>query len=203
MESQTSKMLTFTEDKTGTGNIDSRTKDTVFVNEFLPHSDALFNFALRLTYERHDANDLVQDTYLKAYRFVGSFQRGTNAKAWLFRILKNTFINEFRRKSKEPAKVDYNEVESFVNVDDVVSPMASLKTENKQHLIGDEIANALNSLAIDFRTILILSDLEGFKYEEMAKILDIPIGTVRSRLHRARHLLKGKLESYAKKKGYA
>lgn len=203
MESQTSKMITFTTEHTRTGTIDGRTKDTVFTNEFLPHSEALFNFALRLTYERHDANDLVQETFLKAYRFVSSFQVGTNAKAWLFRILKNTFINEFRRKSKEPAKVDYNEVESFVNVDDVVSPMATLKTENRQHMIGDEIANALNSLAVDFRTILILSDLEGFKYEEMAKILDIPIGTVRSRLHRSRQLLKEKLESYAKDKGYA
>jgi RNA polymerase sigma-70 factor (ECF subfamily) len=140
---------------------------------------------------------------LRAYRFLHSFEEGTNAKAWLFRILKNTFINDFRKKSKEPAKVDYNEIETFVNTDEVdVPPSHNAKEENNQYLIGDEIANALNSLDVDFRTILILSDLEDFKYDEMAKILDIPIGTVRSRLHRARGILKDKLQNYAKTKGY-
>ncbi|MGK7392149.1 MAG: sigma-70 family RNA polymerase sigma factor [Candidatus Cyclobacteriaceae bacterium M2_1C_046] len=178
-------------------------KDAIFDQEFLPYIDSMYNFAYRLTFDEDDAKDLVQDTYLKAYRFIESFERGTNAKAWLFRILKNSFINDFRKKSKEPAKVDYNEVETFYNSENVDKPITTdLRIESVQDMIGDEISNALNSLDIDFRTVIILCDLEGFKYDEMAKILDIPIGTVRSRLHRARNLLKEKLSEYAKKMGY-
>ncbi|MFN7258773.1 MAG: sigma-70 family RNA polymerase sigma factor [Cyclobacteriaceae bacterium] len=178
-------------------------KGDVFNNEFLPHIRSMYNFGYRLTLDRDDANDLVQDTYLKAYRFVESFQKGTNAKAWLFRILKNSFINDYRKKSKEPNKVDYQEVETYYNSEDVdrqITP--DLRVESLNNMIGDEISNALNSLDVDFKTVIILCDLEGFKYEEMAKILDIPIGTVRSRLHRARNLLKEKLGEYAKTMGY-
>ena len=178
-------------------------KQEVFDNEFMPHINSMYNFAYRLTFDEDDSKDLVQDTYLKAYRFIDSFQQGTNAKAWLFRILKNSFINDYRKKKKEPAKVDYQEVETFYNSEDVdrqITP--DLRVEALQNLMGDEISNALNSLDVDFRTVIILCDLEGFKYDEMAKILDIPIGTVRSRLHRARNLLKEKLSEYAKKMGY-
>lgn len=163
----------------------------------------MYNFAHRLTLDEDDAKDLVQDTYLKAYRFIESFQKGTNAKAWLFRILKNSFINDYRKKIKEPSKVDYQEVESYYNSDEVdrqITP--DLRVDALKDMIGDEISNALNALDVDFRTVIILCDLEGFKYEEMAKILDIPIGTVRSRLHRARNLLKEKLSEYAKEMGY-
>lgn len=180
-----------------------REKVDIFDNEFLPQIDSMYNFAYRLTFDEDDAKDLVQETYLKAFRFIDSFQRGTNAKAWLFRILKNSFINDFRKKSKEPSKVDYQEVETYYNSDDVdASITTDLRVEAVQDMIGDEISNALNSLAVDFRTVIILCDLEGFTYEEMAKILDIPIGTVRSRLHRARNLLKDKLKSYAESMGY-
>jgi RNA polymerase sigma-70 factor (ECF subfamily) len=175
----------------------------IFENEFMPHINSMYNFAYRLTLDEDDAKDLLQDTYLKAYRFIDSFQQGTNAKAWLFRILKNSFINDYRKRSKEPSKVDYQEVESYYNSEDVdrqITP--DLRVETLQDMIGDEISNALNSLDVDFRTVIILCDLEGFKYDEMAKILDIPIGTVRSRLHRARNLLKEKLSEYAKKMGY-
>jgi RNA polymerase sigma factor (sigma-70 family) len=178
-------------------------KQQVFDNEFMPHINSMYNFAYRLTFDEDDAKDLVQDTYLKAYRFIDSFQQGTNAKAWLFRILKNSFINDYRKKKKEPAKVDYQEVETFYNSEEVdrqITP--DLRVEALQDMMGDEISNALNSLDVDFRTVIILCDLEGFKYDEMAKILDIPIGTVRSRLHRARNLLKEKLTEYAKKMGY-
>ncbi len=165
--------------------------------------DSMYNFAYRLTFDEDDAKDLVQDTYLKAFRFISSFEKGTNAKAWLFRILKNSFINDFRKKSKQPAKVDYQEVETFYNSEDVDSAITTdLRVDTVQDMLGDEISNALNSLDVDFRTVIILCDLEGFKYDEMAKILDIPIGTVRSRLHRARNLLKEKLNDYAKKMGY-
>jgi RNA polymerase sigma factor (sigma-70 family) len=178
-------------------------KTNIFNQEFMPHINAMYNFAYRLTLDPDDAKDLLQDTYLKAFRFIDSFQKGTNAKAWLFRILKNSFINDYRKKSKEPSKVDYQEVESFYNSEDVdrqITP--DLRVEALQDMIGDEISVALNSLDVDFRTVIILCDLEGFKYEEMAKILDIPIGTVRSRLHRARNLLKEKLSEYARKMGY-
>jgi RNA polymerase sigma-70 factor (ECF subfamily) len=178
-------------------------KTEIFDNEFMPHINSMYNFAYRLTFDEDDSKDLVQDTYLKAYRFIDSFQQGTNAKAWLFRILKNSFINDYRKKTKEPPKVDYQDVETYYNSEDVdrqITP--DLRVESLQDMIGDEISNALNSLDVDFRTVIILCDLEGFKYDEMAKILDIPIGTVRSRLHRARHLLKEKLSEYAKSMGY-
>jgi len=179
-------------------------KHRVFEKEFMPHIDSMYNFAFRLTNDEDDANDLVQDTYLKAFRFINSFEEGTNAKAWLFRILKNSFINDFRKKSKEPSKVDYQDVETTYNSEEdaETTQTVDLRAETVQDLIGDEIANALNSLPVDFRTVIILCDIEGFTYEEMAKILDIPIGTVRSRLHRARMLLKEKLKSYAKNLGY-
>src|SRR6476620_6278515 len=178
-------------------------KDRRFEKEFMPLIGSLYNFAYRLTLDEDDANDLVQETYMKAYRFFDSYEQGTNAKAWLFRILKNSFINDFRKKSKQPSKVDYQEVESFYNSDDVDENITTdLRAESIQDMIGDEVATALNSLAVDFRTIIILCDLEGFTYEEMAKILDIPIGTVRSRLHRARNLLKDKLKKYAGTMGY-
>jgi RNA polymerase sigma factor (sigma-70 family) len=179
-------------------------KNRVFDKEFMPHIDSMYNFAFRLTNDEDDANDLVQDTYLKAFRFINSFSQGTNAKAWLFRILKNSFINDFRKKSKEPAKVDYQDVETTYNSEEdaETNQTVDLRVESVQDLIGDEIANALNALPVDFRTVIILCDVEGFTYEEMAKILDIPIGTVRSRLHRARMLLKEKLQSYAKSLGY-
>lgn len=178
-------------------------KHQVFNNEFMPLMDAAYNFAFRLTLDEDDAKDLVQDTYLKAFRFITSFQQGTNAKAWLFRILKNSFINEYRKKSKQPSKVDYQEVEQVYNSEDAqMSLTTDLRVDVLQGMIGDEVANALNSLAIDFRTVIILCDIEGFTYEEMSKILDIPIGTVRSRLHRARNILKEKLKDHVKKSGY-
>lgn len=182
---------------------DDLKKMKIFNGEFLPHIDSMYNFAYRLTFDEDEAKDLVQETYFKAFRFIDSFQEGTNAKAWLFRILKNSFINDFRKKSKEPSKVDYQEVETYYNSDDVDENITvDLRIDALQNMIGDEVSNALNSLDVDFRTVIILCDLEGFTYEEMAKILDIPIGTVRSRLHRARNLLKEKLKSYAQSMGY-
>ena len=175
----------------------------IFENEFLPFIDSMYNFAFSLTCDADDAKDLVQETYLKAFRFINSFQQGTNAKAWLFVILKNNFINDFRKKSKEPAKVDYQEVETFYNFEEVNKPItADLKVESLKLIVGDEVLNTLNSLTVNFRTVITLCALEGLTYEEMAKILDIPIGTVRSRLHRARNVLKERLNSYALSMGY-
>ena len=182
---------------------EKKERDSQFEKEFMPFATSLYNFAFRLALDEDDASDLVQDTYLKAYRFFDSYQPGTNAKAWLFRILKNTFINDFRRKSKLPVKVDYQEVETYYNSDDIDEPATTdLRSETVRELLGDEVAKALNSIDVDFRTVIVLCDIEGFTYEEMAKILDIPIGTVRSRLHRARQLLKHQLYDYAKNHGY-
>jgi RNA polymerase sigma factor (sigma-70 family) len=179
-------------------------KNEVFNKEFVPYLDSAYNFAYKLTLDEDDAKDLVQDTYTKAFRFINSFERGTNAKAWLFKILKNSFINEFRRQQKLPTTVDYQDVEQVYNSDEVDEDYTvDMRSESVQDLIGDEVTNAINSLPVDFRTVIILCDLEDFTYEEMAKILDIPIGTVRSRLHRARTILKTELQAYAKKMGYA
>jgi len=174
-----------------------------FEREALPHMDALYNFALRMTGDGDDANDLVQDTFLKAFRFFDKFEKGTNCKAWLFRIMKNTFINTYRKKTKEPDKVDYEEVENFYeNVKPSSTDSAHLEKEIYDNLLDDEISSAIASLPDDFKTVIILSDIEGFTYDEIADFIDCPVGTVRSRLHRARKMLFAKLYTYANEKGY-
>lgn len=185
------------------GNLTKADKDRIFSKEFLPHMDALYNFAFHLTLDEDDANDLVQETFLKAYRFIASYQTGTNAKAWLFKILKNGFINEYRRKTKQPSRVDYDDVVSYHDTDDEGHvEYLDLRQELFQGMVGDEVTRALSELPVDFKTIILLCDIEEFSYEEIARIIDIPIGTVRSRLHRARNILKEKLRDYAKKEGY-
>lgn len=182
---------------------DKERKDSIFHKEFLPQIDALYNFAFHLTYNEEDANDLVQETYLKSYRFIGSYEEGTNAKAWLFKILKNAFINEYRKKSKQPARVDYEDIVGFHDSEEASRvEYVDLRQEIFEGMIGDEVTKALNSLPVDFRTVVLLCDIENFSYEEIAKITDIPIGTVRSRLHRARNMLKEKLLEYAKGLGF-
>ena len=174
-----------------------------FEREALPHMDALFNFALRMTGDSDDANDLVQDTFLKAFRFFDKFEKGTNCKAWLFRIMKNTYINKYRKKTKEPDKIDYEEVENFYeNVKPSTTDSAHLEKEIYDNLLDDEISTAIASLPDDFKTVIILSDIEGFTYDEIADFIDCPVGTVRSRLHRARKMLFAKLHAYANEKGY-
>lgn len=178
-------------------------KNRIFEEEFMPQIDALYNFAYHLTYNEADADDLVQDTYMKAYRFIEKYDIGTNAKAWLFKILKNAFINQYRKKSKQPTKVDYEEIVSYHDEEDTnYSSYLDLREEIFQGMMGDEVTNAINMLPMDFRTVILLCDIEGFTYEEISKIIDIPLGTVRSRLYRARNLLKEKLKDYAKSMGY-
>ncbi len=177
-------------------------KAAIFDQAFLPHIQTLYNFAFHLTLNEDDAKDLLQDTYLKAYRFINSYEDGTNARAWLFRILKNNFINVYRKKSKQPKRVDYSDIENYYNAGDAAQLTGNLSAEIINKLVGDEVSIALNSLGFDYKMVIMLCDVEGFSYEEIAKILEIPIGTVRSRLHRARHLLKEKLKEYAKSLGY-
>lgn len=175
----------------------------LFEREFLPHADALYNFGYHLTTDEDDANDLVQDTFMKAWRFIKSYQEGTNAKAWLFKILKNTFINEYRRKKLRPAEVDYEDFVAYQDAEDVTR-VGRLDTSHEifQTMLGDEMTKAINELPVDFRTVILLCDVEDFSYEEIAKIVDIPVGTVRSRLFRARNMLKDKLRNYAKSLGF-
>ena len=178
-------------------------KEQLFEDELLPHADALYNFAYHLTYNEEDANDLVQDTLMKAFRFIGSYEKGTNAKAWLFKILKNSFINEYRKKAKQPNKVDYEDIVAYQDADeDRGGVVFDLREDIFDGMMGDEITMALNSLPVDFKTAILLCDIEGFTYEEISKIIDIPIGTVRSRLHRARNMLKESLKGYAEKMGF-
>jgi RNA polymerase sigma-70 factor (ECF subfamily) len=177
--------------------------DKIFENELLPHVGALQTFAYHLTYNQEDADDLVQETYMKAYRFIDKYDEGTNAKAWLFKILKNAYINEYRKRVKQPTKVDYEEIVAYHDTDDDrISGYSDLREEIFLHMMGDEVTSAINSLPIDFRTVILLCDIEGFTYEEIASIIDVPIGTVRSRLFRARNLLKEKLTAYAQKLGF-
>lgn len=178
-------------------------KQSDFEEEIIPHLDAMYNFALRLTSDPNDAEDLVQDTIVKAYRFFSSYEKGTNAKAWLFRILKNSYINNYRKKSKQPNQVDYDEVSTFYEtIRAERTDTSDLEDRMFRELIDDDISNALEELPEDFRTVVLLCDVEGFTYEEIANMLDVPIGTIRSRLHRGRNLLKAQLMDYAEKRGY-
>lgn len=178
-------------------------KQKDFDDEIIPHMDALYNFALRLTSDPNDAEDLVQDTIVKAYRFFSSYEKGTNAKAWMFRILKNSFINNYRKTSKKPSQVDYDEVSSYyesVRADS--TDTTDLESLMFREMMDDDLSEALSRLPEDFRTVVLLCDVDGYTYEEIANMLDVPIGTIRSRLHRGRNLLKTELLEYAKKRGY-
>ncbi len=174
-----------------------------FEREAVPHMDSLYNFALKMTGDSDDASDLIQETYLKAFRFFDKFEKGTNCKAWLFRIMKNTYINTYRKSAKEPDKVDYEDVENFYeNIKASNTDSAHLEKDIYDNLLDDELSSAITSLPEDFRTVVILADIEGYTYEEIADFIDVPVGTVRSRLHRARKMLFTKLYDYAGQKGY-
>ena len=178
-------------------------KQADFEKEMIPHLDSLYNFAIRLTSDPIDAEDLVQDTIVKAFRFFGSYEKGTNAKAWLFRILKNSYINNYRKKSKQPQQVDYDEVSTYYeNIRSEQSDTTDMEDILYRDMLDDQITRPLQRLPEDFRTVVLLCDVEGFTYEEIANMLDVPIGTIRSRLHRGRNLLRVELEEYADKRGY-
>lgn len=174
-----------------------------FEQQALPHMDVLYNYALRLTANADDASDLLQETFLKAYRFWDKFEQGTNLRAWLFRIMKNTYINLYRKEVKEPDKVDYAEIESYYNnIRDESTDDNDLQQKIFGQLLDDDISKALELLPEEFRTVVILCDIEGLAYEEIAEFLQIPVGTVRSRLHRGRKLLYTRLYDYAKERGF-
>jgi RNA polymerase sigma-70 factor (ECF subfamily) len=174
-----------------------------FETEAMPHMSALFHFAVRLCRDRDDASDLVQETFLKAFRFFDKFERGTNCKAWLFRILKNSYINKYRKESKEPDVVEYDVVEDFYEtIKDSSVATSTLEEQLFDRALDDDVTTALARLPEDFRVVVTLCDIEGFTYEEIADFVDCPIGTVRSRLHRARKMLAASLMEYARLRGY-
>ena len=178
-------------------------KHQEFEREALPHSDLLYNYALRMTNNTADAADLLQETYLKAFRFWEKYEKGTNIRAWLFRIMKNSYINRYRKESKEPETVDYDDVQNvFVSVKGDSGDSGDLQEAVEKNLLDDNVAEAIASLPEEFRTVVILCDIEGLSYEEIAEFIDCPLGTVRSRLHRGRKLLRSKLLEYARSRGY-
>ncbi|HVE84390.1 MAG TPA: sigma-70 family RNA polymerase sigma factor [Myxococcales bacterium] len=181
----------------------NRTKSE-FEELALSHLDPLYSAALRLTKNERDAEDLVQDTCMRAYRFFDKFERGTNIKAWLFKILTNTFINRYRRKVKERSVVEGVERESVH--DQFVSRDATDFAANPEQyffdrLLSDDVLRAIDQLPIDFRLVVILADLQEFSYKEIAEILECPVGTVMSRLFRGRKLLQKTLREYAEGQG--
>lgn len=179
------------------------TRHSEFEQEALPHMDILYNYALRMTGNPDDANDLVQETFLKAYRFWDKYEKGTNIRAWLFRIMKNSYINRYRKETKEPETVDYDEIQNFYNsIRYESSDQNDLQEKIFGGLLEDDVARAIEALPEDFRTVVILCDIEGLSYEEIAEFVDCPVGTVRSRLHRGRKMLRAQLFEYAKKHGY-
>lgn len=175
-------------------------KRASFEREALVHLDSLYRVALRLTGNAAEADDLVQETMLKAYRAWHQFQQGTNAKGWLLTILRHAFINEYRRRTRHPETVDLDAIEPFA-----VFP--ELQDEDPQgsffdRIVDDEVLRAIDQLPEQFREAVVLSDVEGLSYEEIARILEVPVGTVKSRLFRARRLLQQKLYDYAVGMGY-
>lgn len=169
----------------------------------LEHFDALYNTALRLTRNPTEAQDLVQETYFKAFRFFHRFEPGTNAKAWLFTILRNTYINAYRKAVRQQ-QVDFEQVVPLY-----AAPPASSEWRNRssvdeilRHVVQDDVKRALDELPEDYRMVVLLADLEDFSYKEIAAIVGCPVGTVMSRLFRGRRLLRKSLVEFAKKSGY-
>jgi len=178
-----------------------------FERDALSYLDALYRTGLRMTRSEADAEDLVQETFIRAFRFREQFTPGTNLKAWLFRILTNTFINQYRRKAVRPQSTELDDVDESIlyrHMRDVAPASESPDPETLivDNTVSSEVKEALEELPEKFRTTVLL-DVEGFSYKEIAETLDIPIGTVMSRLHRGRKFLQKRLYDIAKERGIA
>jgi len=175
-----------------------------FERDAMPLLDQLYSAAMRLTHNPQDAEDLVQDTFAKAYASFHQYQDGTNLKAWMYRILTNTFINSYRKKQREPLQSDADGVEDWqlVRAEAHTSRgLRSAETEALDHLPDSDVKKALQELPSDFRMAVYLADVEGFAYKEIAEIMETPIGTVMSRLNRGRSMLRTLLQDYARERG--
>ena len=180
-------------------------RSQLFEEQAMEHIDKLYAHAMRKTGNSADANDLVQETYLKAFAAFDQFQQGTNIKAWLHRILENTYINQYRKQQNQPYYSPLEELEDW-QLGDAESRTAtssrSAEAEAIDHLPASAIKDALQALPEDFRAAVYLVDVEGYSYQEVADIMDTPTGTVMSRLHRGRKLLREQLADYAREQGF-
>jgi RNA polymerase sigma-70 factor (ECF subfamily) len=175
-----------------------------FETDAMEYAPQLYSAALRMTRNPADAEDVVQETFLKAYRAYGTFTAGTNLKAWLYRILTNTYINKYRKQQRRPSEVELGELQDiylFKRVGEHSGASRSAEEDMLDEFVDEDIIEALESLPDNFRMPVLLADVEGFSYKEIAEMLDIPIGTVMSRLHRGRKALQRKLWNVAEARG--
>jgi RNA polymerase sigma-70 factor (ECF subfamily) len=178
----------------------------LFEEQAMPHTDALYRTALRMTRNSADAEDLVQEAMLKAFRFFHRYEQGTNIRAWLFKIMTNLFINRYRKKTRSPAELSIDDMEEFV----LFRQMTSTGTYDPDRpddqvfgeLFADKVKEEIENLPDEFRTVALLSILEGFSYQEIAEIAGLQLGTVKSRLFRGRKILQSRLAEYARQSGY-